>query len=174
MWNEIFFAAQHKQDEESGKDSHWGPRDRSRQPLSASELTAPEERPRILLVDDDPTFGRIMARASDLKDIAMTCCKSIDDLAALNNWNFDVIIMDYDLGAVTGFELTKYLENFTDRNIPVVLVSGTKPKGGQRWPVTIREFVHKSCGAFAILDAAFEAHAGNKFRNIMTKKGEKQ
>ena len=129
-----------------------------RESLLPHSLKAPKTVPRILLVDDDPTFGKIMNRASEMKGVKITYCKSIDEFGALQSWDFDTIIMDYDLGAVTGFELTEYLEKFTKEDVPVILVSQTEQKSSKNWPYTIREFVHKKLGPFAILDAAFEAH----------------
>jgi len=84
----------------------------------------------------------------------MTYCSSIEDLSHLKNWQFDVAIIDYDLGSVTGFELTNYLENYT-KNMPVILVSQTQQLNSKNWPFTIREFVHKSLGPETILKAAF-------------------
>ena len=126
--------------------------------LSPEKLVQPKVPPRILVVDDDPTFVRIMRRAAEQKGAIVTCCQSIDEFAGLKKWDHDAVIMDYDLGAVTGFELTTYLEHFTKETIPVVLVSQSNRSDSSRWPSSIREFVHKGLGPFAILDAAFEAY----------------
>jgi len=132
-----------------------------RELISPDEVVVPKSLPRILLVDDDPTFGKIMKRSSQAKGIDIVTCSSVEEFSQLKNWDFDVIIMDYDLGAVTGFELTSYMEQYTEDDLPVILVSQTKQNDPKTWPTTIREFVHKSLGPFAILDAAFEAHEVN-------------
>lgn len=129
--------------------------------LSPEEVMEPRNFPRILVIDDDPTFGRIMQHAAALKHVNLTFCTSPEEMAALQNWQFDVVVMDMDLGAVTGYELTRYLEEFTIEPIPVVLVSQSQNINTKHWPSTIREFVHKGAGPFAILDASFEAHEVN-------------
>lgn len=133
-----------------------------RELLSPEDVMAPQNMPRILLVDDDPTFGLIMKQAAAKKSVEITFCKSLDEFSALKSWDFDVVIMDYDLGDVTGFELTSYMEQFTTEEVPVILVSQTKQRNSKHWPNAIREFVHKDLGAFAILDATFEAHEINR------------
>jgi hypothetical protein len=55
-------------------------------------------------------------------------------------------------------ELTNYLESLSREEIPVVLVSQTQRRSVNNWPESIREFVSKSLGPFAILEALFEAH----------------
>lgn len=118
--------------------------------------------PRILLVDDDPSFGKIMKRVAakvGLLGPEITICRTLEEFAALTDWKFDIVIMDYDLGAVTGFELTTYIEHFTKEQVPVLLVSQTNQERSRTWPRSIRGFVHKELGPLAILDAAIEAHA---------------
>jgi CheY-like chemotaxis protein len=159
MWNQFFNGSQTNKTVEASAESFYRDSSESfRQTLLPDSLKTPKTLPRLLLVDDDPTFGKIMNRAAEMKGVKITYCKSIDELGALQSWDFDAIIMDYDLGAVTGFELTEYLEKFTKEDVPVILVSQTKQKSSKHWPNTIREFVHKNLGPFAILDATFEAH----------------
>ncbi len=61
--------------------------------------------PRILVVDDEPVFGKIIAEAARRSGMEVTVCKSVEELAKCKDWRFDVAILDYDLGedgAVTG------------------------------------------------------------------------
>jgi len=129
-----------------------------REHIASDRVVTPKNLPRILLVDDDPTFGKIMKRAAVTKGVDLTFCASLDEFATLQNWDYDVVMMDYDLGAVTGVELTKYIEQFTKEEVPVILVSQTNQQDFKRWPGSIREFVHKRLGPYALLDATFEAH----------------
>ncbi len=123
------------------------------EPLDPSKLPT-----RVLLVDDDPTFGKIMDRTALHKNIKLDYCRSFADFSSLNSWDYDVIIMDHDMGAVTGEELVSYVEESTTRDIPVILVSHTNRNDSQKWPGSIRQFVHKSLGPKAIFDSAVEAH----------------
>jgi CheY-like chemotaxis protein len=141
-----------------------------KEPLTAETILKPKEIPNILLIDDDPTFGKIMERIASKLDVPFTYYKSINELTDVSSWNFDVAIVDYDLGAVNGFELTAYMEDFTS-DLPVVLVSQNKNLTSRKWPVSVRDFVHKGLGPYAIFDAVFEAHQiGKLYEQIKRKK----
>ena len=169
MWNTTFMQ-EITSASESLPDSTYRDSTKSlRELISPDKVMHPKVLPRILVLDDDPIFGRIMRQAATKKGSAVSYCKSVDELSKLPSWDYDVIVMDYDLGPVTGFELTDYLEKFTSVEVPVILVSQTKLRGSQKWPETIREFVHKGLGPFAILDAVFEAHEVNTIHRNMRK-----
>jgi DNA-binding response OmpR family regulator len=116
-------------------------------------------KPNVLLVDDDLTYCKIMKRAADISSTPLTYCISVDEFGDLQTWNFDVAIIDYDLGAITGFELTRYLESKTQRITPVILISGTHRNISNVSPATICQFIHKSQSPFYILEAAASVHA---------------
>ena len=118
--------------------------------------------PQVLVVDDDPIFGKIIKKIAQDVDVDLVVCETINDFARLKSYDFDVVIMDYDLGAVTGFELTSYLEKFTKEVIPVILVSQTDQNNSHEWPITITKFVHKRQGPFAVFSAALEVHKDSK------------
>ena len=123
-----------------------------------SEIIQPVEKSRILLVDDDPVFAKIIKRAAEFRGVSLAHCSTLDEFAKLQQSEYDVLIMDYDLGAVTGLELASYYEKFSAAETPVILVSKTARLDTRKWPDSIREFVHKDLGPLAILSAAFEAH----------------
>ena len=128
-----------------------------REPIPQERVMSPRIPLRILVVDDDQTFGRLIGRAADIKGAKVTYCQSMDEVATIRSFDFDAIVMDYDLGDITGIELAKQLARFARCDIPSILVSQTRQTSSTKWPDSIREFVHKSLGPFAILDAAFEA-----------------
>lgn len=140
-----------------------------REVIEPEKMMVPRSTPRILLVDDDPTFGKIMKKAAKSKNIPLTYCKSILEFSQIKKLDYDVLLVDYDLGEVNGSELTSYIEQFTSEEIPVILISQTNQKSSSSWPATIREFVHKRVGPFAILDAAFEAHEVNLIMKMVVK-----
>lgn len=131
--------------------------DSGRKLLLPEDVRMPAVPPRVLLVDDNEAFGKIMLRAAEKLGVTLIYCKGLADLDQLQQWSFDVALVDYDLGELTGFELTQHLEKCSEGDIPVILVSQTKRPVNKNWPVTMREFVHKTLGPFAILEAAFEA-----------------
>jgi CheY-like chemotaxis protein len=128
-----------------------------REPIPQGMVMAPRKPPRILVVDDDETFGRLISRAAEIKGAKVTYCQSMDEVATMPSFDFDAIVMDYDLGDITGVELAKRLERFAKCDMPAILVSQSRQTSSRKWPHSIREFVHKSLGPFTILDAAFEA-----------------
>lgn len=143
-------------------------------PLGAQLMREPRLIPRILLVDDDPTYARIFQRIAANHKVPITVCTSLDDIGALGNLNFDVAIIDYDLGAVTGVELTTYLERNFPTNLPVILISQTRQLISRRWPDSIKDFVHKALGPYAVLEAAFDAFEVERIhREINTKQAGK-
>jgi CheY-like chemotaxis protein len=113
--------------------------------------------PRVLLVDDDPLFGKVMQRVAANLHVPLTYVRSLQDLGDPTKQRFDVALLDYDLGSVTGVELAEYFEHIA-QPMPVILISETTRTKNRRWSESIRDFVHKGLGPFAIMDAAFEAH----------------
>lgn len=123
----------------------------------ANLVKLPATMPRILLVDDDPIFCKVMQRLAQNYRSPLTVVSSVAKMPETPDNAFDVAVIDYDLGCVTGLELIACLRE-QGLNIPVVLVSGTRRAVGPQWNDTIHEFVNKAAGPCAILDAAFEAH----------------
>ncbi len=128
-----------------------------RRRLLPEQVRASTFKPRILVVDDDPIFGKTMQRAAALKGVDLRHVKTLEEVGLVKVEDFDVILMDFALGAVTGLELTRYLEDQVGKQIPTILTSQTPRSVSRRWPSTIREFVHKDLGPFALLEACFEA-----------------
>ena len=117
------------------------------------------EAPRLLLVDDDPIFGKIMTRLAEQSRVNLTCCRSLDELGQKVWWNFHAGIIDYDLGTANGIELIQTMEK-TLGTLPVILVSQGNAISVpiSQWPTSIKAFIHKTLGHVAILEAALAAH----------------
>jgi DNA-binding response OmpR family regulator len=110
--------------------------------------------PRILVVDDDPSFGRILARQARIGGVALAFFQSLDELRGkLSRWRFDAAVLDSDLGDESGVEAARYLERYL-LNLPVLLVSQSDldvpPK--EKWPSSVRQFLLKSVGHERILE----------------------
>jgi len=115
--------------------------------------------PRILIVDDDPIFCRLMAAIGEDMGVVVEYRSSLKELyKALPKLNFDAAIVDYDLGFVTGVQLSRYLER-VPRGKPLILVSSYKniPRGG--WSNSVRAFVGKASGEATILRQALRCVA---------------
>jgi len=135
--------------------------------LASEKVMVPRSIPRVLLIDDDPTFGKMMIRAARAKNVPITYCKNLVEFRKIKSFDFDVFIVDFDLGEVNGSELTRYMEQFSKEEIPTILISQTNQTDSNSWAPTIREFVHKRVGPYAILDAAFEAHEVNQILKMV-------
>jgi CheY-like chemotaxis protein len=135
--------------------------------LASEKVMVPRSIPRVLLIDDDPTFGKMMMRAARAKNVPITYCKNLVEFRKIKSFDFDVFIVDFDLGEVNGSELTRYMEQFSKEEIPTILISQTNQTDSNSWASTIREFVHKRVGPYAILDAAFEAHEVNQILKMV-------
>ncbi len=109
---------------------------------------------RVLLIDDDTTYGMLMRQVAIQSKVNLTYCKDITEFGLLENWDFDAVLMDYDLGFVNGLELTSYYEDFSAKNTPVVLISHTQREISKDTPDSIKKFMHKSIGPYLIMQEA--------------------
>jgi DNA-binding NtrC family response regulator len=112
--------------------------------------------PKLLLVDDDRLFTMIISKIAEKEKIPITVCHSIKEVGKITKWDFDVAIIDYDLGDFTGVQLTDILTRL--REMPVVLVSQYREIEAKRWPNCIKEFINKSRGPDQVINAAREIH----------------
>jgi DNA-binding response OmpR family regulator len=110
-------------------------------------------RPKILLVDDDVLFGKIMQGLCDRQNITLTYVKTVQDAYRLSDWEYDLAIIDYDLGRVTGVQLANFLEHWLKPE-SVMLISACKTLDNQAWPKCVKGFITKADGAEHILSEA--------------------
>jgi len=113
--------------------------------------------PHILLLDDDRGFGKIMARVARKQRIPFTFCESVKDVTNLTPTQFDVAIVDYDLGKVTGIQFAKNIEKIIGK-IPVLLVSENADYFSDPLPSSVKNAIVKSVGPVKILMSALEVH----------------
>ncbi len=113
--------------------------------------------PRLLLVDDDPAFGRIMIKFSERADLQLTYCPAAQDLARIYFNNIDIAIVDYDLQNISGIQLTQSLL-VHGKSLPVILISAYKQPVVPLWANNVIRFVHKSAGPIGILSGALDAY----------------
>lgn len=112
--------------------------------------------PRILLVDDDPIFGSVMTAVATALGFDVRYAAEADGvLRGHDALGCDVLIVDYDLGELSGVELAERLCNDLD-GAPIILVSSTarSPDRDGAWPPCIAGFALKSDGVARILAQA--------------------
>jgi DNA-binding NtrC family response regulator len=116
----------------------------------------PTRPPRILLVDDDPSFGSILTRLAAAGNIHLEHRASPRGLDVSKvRESYDVIITDYDLENVTGIQLIHSLEA-CDQSLPTVLISSHQ-EIRREMPRSVIYSLCKSEGPQRILVAALWA-----------------
>ena len=111
-------------------------------------------RKRILLIDDDVVFSKIVDKVARLGGINLTVVNSLKGWDWSTYKTYDAIVVDYDLGNITGIQLVRSLENENSAClVPTILVSSYR-NPGRNWPASIRHFLHKSEGPQRILRVA--------------------
>ena len=108
---------------------------------------------RILLVDDDPTFCKVISRYAKHSRCELRTCGSFQKLkVAWQELVPDVLVVDYNLGS--NFKGTAIAPLIGA--VPMLLISGTSHWRKQE-PIlhtAIKGFHHKKYGASTILDGA--------------------
>jgi DNA-binding NarL/FixJ family response regulator len=94
-----------------------------------------------------------MLAAAERRGIVLTYCSSVRERYRAVDWNCDLIITDYDLGRVTGIQLSNYLQNHLS-HLPILIVSAYKQIDTRGWPPSVKGFLQKQIGPNAILDEA--------------------
>lgn len=111
---------------------------------------------KILLIDDDPLFGGVMARKARARGLTLDYSSSLVD-ALYENYleGYDVAIVDCCMPELNGFEVAQYLTQFLD-GVAVVLVSQAQTQFKQYLENNkgASAFVSKGQGTEAILAAA--------------------
>jgi CheY-like chemotaxis protein len=121
--------------------------------------------PRVLLIDDDPLFGKIFAHQAERKGCEVVYHESlIDAVYGGDLQGYDAVILDCAMPGTDGFELSDYFHTFLGR-IPVVLISARQGYLEKFAKDThgAAAFVHKSRGVAAILAAALEGPASPRY-----------
>jgi DNA-binding response OmpR family regulator len=81
-------------------------------------------RPRIVIVDDDPTFLRTVRRVLEAQgfDVVGEAVNGLDGVAATTRLGPDIVLVDVNLPDIDGFEVVNRLADGGDAT-PVVLTS---------------------------------------------------
>jgi DNA-binding NtrC family response regulator len=110
----------------------------------------------IVLIDDDEHFCSLMHLVGQNAAIPIQCYESLYQLGSFACLReFDLAILDFHLDSINGIEIAEYVDTFF-RHLPVLLVSGDSTFRHQlnRWPTSIKHFITKAAGPFAILSTA--------------------
>jgi len=98
------------------------------EPARAPSLTEPNQRQRILVVDDDPDILRLNT------ELLRHCGYHVDTArdgaeawAAIQENNFDLLVTDHQMPKVTGVALLKKLRD-ARLKLPVIMITGNYPQ----------------------------------------------
>jgi DNA-binding response OmpR family regulator len=113
-----------------------------------------ERAPRILLIDDDELFGALAERYARGRNIRLTYLKSPRALALAGiRGGWDLMLVDYDLQNMTGFQLVRGLERLA-QDVPTLIVTSHGRLPETERPAAVRGAVNKSEGLERILSLA--------------------
>lgn len=122
------------------------------------------DQPRIVLIDDDPVYGAVIGRWAQLEGVELDVFHSLDDLGFVGLLaQYDVAIVDYDLGQINGKDVADYMTTLFG-NKPMIMISGVDRSQEMReCPSCVKAFMKKSAGYEKILNTALSIrHKGRK------------
>ena len=109
--------------------------------------------PKLVLIDDDPSYTVIMRRVAEMEGITLDTYQSLSELGFIGMLGkYDLAIIDYDLGKMTGVEIGNYLEKLFE-GTPMILVSELE-RENTGWPSSVKKFLLKSDGYKHVLEEA--------------------
>lgn len=110
---------------------------------------------RLLLIDDDPVFCRALASLAKVHAVSVVHGTTPEEAKVARYLPFDAIVLDYDLGNVTGERVAEEIARLAPgKSVPVLLISASEKTGLHRWPACVKGFVPKSRGPAAVLEGA--------------------
>lgn len=121
-----------------------------------NSLNASETRnPRMVLIDDDPSYTTILKRMAESEGLQLDAFHSLSELGFVSMLkNYDVAIIDYELEEMNGVEIAEYMNNLLV-GMPMVLISATdRTEEMNHCPGCVRVFVNKSDGFEKVISAA--------------------
>ena len=129
-----------------------------------------EKKLKVLLVDDDPSFGYLMSRVAKSMDIELTHKVSLIELGSFAMIkNFDIAMIDFYLENLRGDEIAQYVDTFFN-DIPIVIVSAHEfdDNSKSKWPPTVKAFLPKEIGPAQLLEKVVETYERMNFLKSFT------
>ena len=115
------------------------------------------DRAKIVLIDDDPVYGAVIRRWAELEKVNLDVYSSLDDLGFVGLLSqYDVVIVDYDLGELNGKDVADYMSTLF-KNKPMVMISLVdRSMEMMHCPSCVKAFMKKSAGYEKILNTALK------------------
>jgi DNA-binding response OmpR family regulator len=136
----------------------------------ASLADGNQQGPRILLIDDDPVFIAVMKRWAMMEKVQLESYISLDEMGFIGLFsNYDVAILDYDLGYTTGIEIARCTDALL-HHMPIVIVSAKdRSQECADAPTCVKAVLQKSKGYSHILNVATNlcrSNSENRLREL--------
>jgi CheY-like chemotaxis protein len=115
---------------------------------------------KVLLVDDDQSFGYLMARVAKSMGVDLTHKVSLIELGSFAMIkNYDIAMIDFYLENLRGDEIAQYVDTFFN-DIPIVIVSAHEfdDQSKSKWPPTVKAFLPKVLGPAQLLKRVIDTH----------------
>lgn len=124
------------------------------------------DQPRIVLIDDDPVYGAVIGRWAKLEGVELDVFHSLDDLGFVGLLaQYDVAIVDYDLGQINGKDVADYMTTLFG-NKPMIMISGVdRSQEMMQCPSCVKAFMKKSAGYEKILNTALSIRRKGRMEN---------
>lgn len=132
-----------------------------------------EKKLKVLLVDDDPSFGYLMTQVAKSMGIDLTHKVSLIELGSFAMIkNFDIAMIDFYLENLRGDEIAQYVDTFFN-DMPIVIVSAHEfdDKSKSKWPPTVKAFLPKAIGPSQLLKRVVETYDRMNFLKRFTGTG---
>src|SRR3954467_15038338 len=80
------------------------------------------EKPKILLVEDDPNFGNVLKNYLELNDYDVTLCRDgVEGKESFMNNNYDLCILDVMMPKKDGFMLAEEIR-LNNKDVPLIFL----------------------------------------------------
>jgi len=111
---------------------------------------------RLLIVDDDPMICRSLKAVAERCGFVAKCFSNVRHAyREVPQDQFDLAVVDYDLGRVSGTQFSRYLEKY-GKLTPVLLISNSGPIDASKWTAQVVGSVGKLGGPTKIIGRAID------------------
>lgn len=120
--------------------------------------------PKILLLDDDPDFGRLLEAVAQHSGLDLRFYDSLISLGGIARLGeFELILCDYFLTYIKGSDVAHYVNTFFS-DIPIIFVSANLEAVSllEEWPDCVIGLLPKSFHARELIQSALEIYRAEK------------
>ena len=126
-------------------------------PCTIFATVATEDKPSLLIVDDDAPIRKLLERIALRAGFEVTCAKDgIDALEQLADRSFDIAIIDLMMPRLSGYDLVQKISTMTKRPIILVATAMTNTDVAKIDDTLVRRVIRKPFDIKAVGEALIE------------------